>query len=102
MKCTKFDVWVAQIPLTGETVIPIHRLSDVSVKRKSVSFRAPNDSNRQVKNIIVFEGGDEKGELFYTLDDLKQYLTLSLDFHTRRLDKERAILEDFERFITDL
>lgn len=95
MKGTTFDVWVADIPLTGEQVIPIDRLKNVQVKSKKVRFRTPNDSNRQVKNLIAFEDGDEKGEIFYTRRDLKDYLQLTIDHHRARLQAEKAQLDEF-------
>lgn len=102
MKGTTFDVWVADIPLTGEQVIPVDRLKDIKVKAKKAHFRTPNDPNRQVKNLIAFEGGEEKGEIFYTLEDLKAYLELSVASHRTRLAREAALVDDFEALIQGL
>lgn len=98
-KGTGFDVYVANVPV-GETVIPIERLKDIAVKKTKARFRAPNDNARQVRNLIEFESGEsEKGEIFYTLEDVKDYLQLTIDAHELRLAEEQADLEAFKTYI---
>lgn len=95
MQGTAFEVYEADIPSSIQNgIVPIDDIPKITWKKIKVRFPTPGDTI--VGRVVHEAGGGIKGDLFFTLQDLKTFLRQSYQAHKKTMRRRDKELEDFK------